>query len=136
MQFCMMSAVSQLQIARQEVYQASVAADADRTAADRCGLTTPLQCQQYAQRWTQNAEFSSLCARLGSEVTLAQSSTREIVFARQVNDLGCTCKLICTTKACCVIQLVAYKLAFVWHQDSPVFFYSPVDCTTRYASLC
>ena len=133
-QSCMMSAVSQLQIARQEVYQASFTADAARTTGDRRGLTATLQCQQYAQRWTQNAEFSSLCARLGSEVTLVQSSTRETVFARQVSIFGCTCTRICTNKGYCIIQLVAYKLAVIRNGDSSVLFSSPVNCTTRYVT--
>lgn len=123
-----MSAVSQLQIARQEVYQASCAADAARTTGDRRGLSA------NAQRWTQNSEFSSLCARLGSEVTLVQFSTRENVFARQVEFFGCTCTRICTNKAYFTIQLVAYKLAVIRNGDSSVLFCSPLDCTTRYVT--
>ena len=81
---CAMSIVSQLQIAQREIQQA-FGTNATISKGEDLVPSTTSRCQQRAQRWGDNTTFSSLCASLGSHITLAQSCTQERVFARQVS---------------------------------------------------
>ena len=74
--------LNQLRVAQQEIYQAHNANPLTTKDSGRA-LTTCL-FEQNEQCWTDSLDLSSLASGLQSQVSKAQSSTQEAVFARQV----------------------------------------------------